>query len=208
MPTWARTKPAAAPARSTRPPSASARPQWRRPPGRLHWWARGSRASATRCPSSAWSQGLTRRESARRFGRCALPSFALFRSLSMRLASDSRPCCTLGTCGTSKRAPSDRRVLREYHPLTIVSCDRSCPAGSQAHAGRGRALALCGCARRRRHPCRRAWLGQNCTGNHSARGPRRVGLCAPRAHSHSFEPARQLVCGALHIQRFRSACPF
>ena len=91
MPTWARTKPPAAIAQSTRPPSASARPEWRGPPGRLYWSARGSRASATRGPSSDWSQGLTRRASARRFGRCALPSFALFRSLSMRLASDSRP---------------------------------------------------------------------------------------------------------------------
>ena len=33
-----------------------ARPEWRGPPGRLHLSARGSRASATRCPSSDWSQ--------------------------------------------------------------------------------------------------------------------------------------------------------
>ena len=55
MPTWARTKPPAAIAQSTRPPSASARPEWRGPPGRLHWSARGGRARLTRCPSSAWS---------------------------------------------------------------------------------------------------------------------------------------------------------
>jgi hypothetical protein len=55
MPTWARTKPPAAIAQSTRPPSASARPEWRGPPGRLHRSARGGRARLTRCPSSAWS---------------------------------------------------------------------------------------------------------------------------------------------------------
>jgi hypothetical protein len=47
--------PAAAIAQSTRPPSASARPEWRGPPGRLHRSARGGRARLTRCPSSAWS---------------------------------------------------------------------------------------------------------------------------------------------------------
>ena len=95
----------------------------------------GQQGKVDEVPEQRLVAGIRTANISRRSGRCALLSSAL---LPLVGHSDSRPCCTLGTCGTAKRAPSDRRVLREYHPLTIVLCDRSYPAGSEAYAVRGR----------------------------------------------------------------------